>query len=61
MVASASSPRLGELLDQVRVEFDSQTGRANEYEHQRTFRLAGAACRGGRTTPRPLPTARADR
>jgi hypothetical protein len=26
--------RLTELLDQVRAEFDNQTGRAGEYEHQ---------------------------
>jgi len=31
------SSRLGELLDQVRQEFDVQGGRTSEYEHQRKY------------------------
>jgi hypothetical protein len=34
---SANNQRLNELLDQVRQEFDTQSGRAGEYEAQRTF------------------------
>lgn len=36
--------RLAELLEQVRVEFEAQGGRANEYEHQREFRPIFFVC-----------------
>ena len=37
MVPAAPNTRLTELLDQVRAEFDAQSGRAGEYENQREF------------------------
>lgn len=37
MVPSAPSNRLAELMDQIRNEFETQAGRAGEYEHQRTY------------------------
>ena len=36
--------RLAELLEQVRVEFEAQGGRANEYEHQRESRPVSFIC-----------------
>ena len=37
MVPPAPSSRLAELMDQLRAEFESQAGRAGEYEHQSTY------------------------
>ncbi len=34
MVPAAPNNRLAELLDQLRAEFETQAGRANEYEQQ---------------------------
>ncbi|KAI9790347.1 MAG: general transcription repressor [Peltula sp. TS41687] len=39
MVPSAPSSRLAELMDQIRNEFETQAGRAGEYEHQLTNQM----------------------
>lgn len=39
MVPPAPSNRLAELMEQLRAEFETQAGRAGEYEHQSTLDL----------------------